>query len=92
MPDGSNILTGGFGNATAGTICKSTDNGENGQQINGEFCWNAGYAISTSIISNGGLILTGGKVHKFINDTWIFNPVGSSMQNATHTYSVLQVV
>jgi outer membrane protein assembly factor BamB len=79
MPDGSIVLMGGDFNDT----WRSTDDGTTWTEVT----TNAGWAVrsdQTSVsMPDGSIVLMGGG----FNDTWRLQPVGSSLQNPSHTYT-----
>jgi len=87
MPDGSIILLGGLGNEGVATLkndtWRSTDNGKTWDLINESSGWSARWDHTSVAMPDGSIVLFGGGM----NDTWRFQPVGSSAQNPSHTYT-----
>ena len=88
MPDGSIILLGGLGNEGFAILkndtWRSTDNGKTWDLINESSGWSARWDHTSVAMPDGSIVLFGGGM----NDTWRFQPVGSSAQNPSHTYTM----
>jgi N-acetylneuraminic acid mutarotase len=92
MPDGSIVLMGGAGGAGGDTyfndVWRSTDNGATWTQLTVHAGWTARYLQSGVAMPDGSIVLTGGYYHNvWFNDTWRFQPAGSTRQSPSHTYT-----
>jgi uncharacterized delta-60 repeat protein len=93
MPDGSIVLMGGvnYNNAPyyKNDVWRSTDKGATWTQVNASAGWSARGLHSSVVMSDGSIVLMGGIDGVILkNDVWRFQPVGSSLQNPSHTYTV----
>jgi hypothetical protein len=90
MPDNSLILMGG--DATGGPkndTWLSTDYGESWSLLNEYSEWSARDSHKSLALLDGSIVTIGGYSYNesdFVNDTWRFNPVGSTSQNPVHEY------
>jgi PKD repeat protein len=95
MPDGSIVLMGGGHNDPQGRGVKndpwrSIDNGATWTNLTASSGpgWIARDDHTTIVVPDGSIVLMGGRaVDGLKNDVWRFQPVGSSTQNPTHTYT-----
>jgi hypothetical protein len=95
MPDGSIVLMGGYG--TGGSIqndtWRSTDKGTTWIRLP-DARWTARAGHSSVVMPDGRIVLTGGWGYSggsstaFRNDVWRLMPMGSSVKNPAHVYSV----
>jgi len=92
MPDGSIVLMGG--NAGSGSnhykndVWLSKDNGATWTQTTSAAGWVGREDQSTVAMRDGSIVLMGGLYASgYLNDTYRLNPVGSSAQNPSHTYT-----
>ncbi len=90
MPDGSVVLMGGHGSGGyTNDVWRSTDSGATWTQVNASAGW-SGRQLHTSVsMPDGSIMLMGGSpgTGLYVNDVWRFVPTGSSVQNASHTYT-----
>ena len=93
MPDSSIVLMGGFdggGVTTVNDTWRSTDEGATWTMVNASPGWPKRNGQTGVLIPDGSIILMGGyNLPTFYNDTWRFQPVGSSSQNPLHTYTAV---
>jgi PKD repeat protein len=92
MPDGSVVITGGYYYQLAlGTnqTWRSADKGATWSLINSNPPWVGRWHLTAVVIPNGSIVMTGGAGAGLYNDSWIFTPTTSVLQNVTHTYSLL---
>jgi len=91
MPDGSIVLMGGVDEkiTAKNDIWRSRDNGATWTLVNANPGWSGRYAQSCIVMPDSSIMLTGAYDGRsqYKNDTWRFNPAGSSVQNPSHTYS-----
>jgi PKD repeat protein len=89
MPDGSIVLMGGFGSdGYKNDVWRSTDNGASWIQVNASAGWTKRWDHKSVAMPDGSIVLIGGvDGSAYKNDVWRFNPVGSSAQNPSHTYT-----
>ena len=90
MPDGSIVLMGGFDQSGAymSDTWRSTDNGVKWAQLSASSGWSGRLHPTTVAMPDGSIVLMGGaEPSTKLNDTWRFQPAGSSLQNPSHTYS-----
>ncbi len=89
MPDGSIVLMSGSSSAGyKNDVWRSTDNGAMWTQLTASAEWTPRIYPSSVAMPDGSIVLTGGKyTPTYKGDTWRFQPVGSSLQNPTHTYT-----
>jgi PKD repeat protein len=84
MPDGSIVLTGGNdGTDTLNDVWRSVDNGATWSRLP-DPAWYPFMSHISMVMPNGSIVQVGGSGS---NETWMFQPVGSSVQNPTHTYT-----
>ena len=84
MPDSSIVLMGGDeGENTGNDVWRSTDNGATWTQLPNAG-WSARSRLSSVAMPDGSIVMMGGGG---LNDTWRFQPAGSSQQNSSHTYT-----
>ena len=92
MPDSSILLMGGqgYGNTYYNDVWRSTDEGKTWTEVNAN-AWPARCAHTSVAMPDGSIVLTGGAntiISGFaLNDVWRLNPVGSSAQSPSHTYT-----
>jgi len=84
MPDNSIVLMGGFSQKS--DVWRSKDNGTTWSKLTSSAGWWLEDHSSVAL-PNGSIVLMGGYNGEGMNETWMFNPVGSSLQNPIHTYS-----
>ena len=84
LPDGSIVLIGGSG-GTGRDVWRSTDNGAIWTLVNASAGWSQRVGYSCVALPDGGIVLTGD--NGYLNDTWRFQPAGSSAQDPTHWYT-----
>jgi len=88
MPDSTIILMGGTdGTVNYNDMWRSSDNGITWTEINPDAIWTARAGSSTIVMPNGSVVLFGGSTGSYVNDVWRFQPAGSSLQNAIHSYT-----
>ena len=90
MPDGSIVLMGGFDQSGAykSDTWRSTDNGVTWAQLSASSGWSGRLHPSTVAMPDGSIVLMGGaEPSTKLNDTWQFQPAGSSQQSPSHTYT-----
>ena len=93
MPDGSIVLMGGFDQSGTyrSDTWRSTDNGVTWAQLSASSGWSGRLHPSTVAMPDGSIVLMGGaestNPSAALNDTWRFQPTGSSLQNPSHTYT-----
>jgi PKD repeat protein len=88
MPDGSIVLLGGLGGLWMNDVWRSTDHGATWTQVNSSSGWLARCWQSSVVMPDGSIVMMGGtNKSSELNDTWRFNPSGSSAQNPSHIYS-----
>ena len=89
MPDGSIVLMGGytFDSGNDNDVWRSTDNGAIWVRVNSSAGWLARQSHSSVPMPDGSILVMGGKAGSVKNDVWQFQPVGSSTQNPSHTYT-----
>jgi PKD repeat protein len=92
MPDGSIVLMGGnTGSSRVNDIWRSTDNGATWTPLTASAGWSGRELPSTvRMLPDGSIILMGGysTLGGNMNDVWRFQPVASSDQNPSHTYTI----
>ena len=90
MPDGSILLMGGT-SATGknNDVWRSTDNGATWTQVGVSAGWPARSSFSSVAMPDGSIVLMTGldSSGSYLNDTWRFQPAGSSLQSPSHTYT-----
>ena len=87
LPDGSIVLMGGYSSGFKNDTWRSMDNGATWTQLPNAG-WSVREAYSSVAMANGSIILTGGYDGSSLKkDVWRFNPVGSSAQSPSHTYT-----
>jgi PKD repeat protein len=92
MPDDSIIVMGG-GTGNAGVnaqseIWRSIDRGTTWTEVTANAGWPARAFHTSELMPDGSVVLMAGEDNAiFKNDVWRFNPVMSSLQNPSHTYS-----
>lgn len=97
QPDGSILLIGGENNNALrfNDTWRSTDNGLTWTRVNASSGWNVRHDHSAVALRDGSVVIMGGYFYDaygsgedfIFNDTWRFQPVGSSQQNPSHTYT-----
>ena len=88
MPDGSIVLMGGDDGSNKNDVWRSTDSGNVWTRVNASAGWSARYSHNSVAMPDGGIVLMGGNIGgSRKNDVWRFIPVGSSVQNPSHTYT-----
>jgi len=94
MPDGSILLMGGT-SATGknNDIWRSTDNGATWTLVSVSAGWPARSSFSSVAMPDGSIVLMTGldSTGNQLNDTWRFQPAGSSLQSPSHTYSSMGI-
>jgi PKD repeat protein len=97
MPDGSIILTAGnarrglYSYAMFNDTWRSTNGGVTWSQINSSAQWLPRAGAGAVLIPNGSVILMGGNdfiTGLYFNDTWLFSPATSFLQNPAYIYSI----
>jgi hypothetical protein len=92
MPDGTLLLIGGYYSLYYNDVWKSRDKGVTWTLCNGSSNWSGRMGQNVVVLSDGSVVvlagLDGGTSVK-LNDVWRLNPVGSSLQNPSHTYTIL---
>jgi outer membrane protein assembly factor BamB len=90
MPDGSIVLMGGYDGIKKNDTWRSTDNGATWTQLPNAG-WSARSTHSSVAMPDGSIVLMGGAQQggSFLtnNETWRFDPTGSSVKNPSHTYT-----
>ena len=87
MPDSSIVLMGGGGYEN--DTWRSTNNGTTWTRVNASSGWLGRYAHSSVVMPDGSIVLMGGESNSGIrNDSWRFQPAGSSLKYASHTYTM----
>ena len=87
MPDGSILLMAGSEGADdTNDVWRSADNGATWMQVP-DAGWSARALNSLAALPDGSIVLTGGHDSGYRNDTWRFQPAGSTEQNPLHTYT-----
>ncbi len=90
MPDGSIVLMGGYDHISPqkNDTWRSKDNGTTWTQLP-DAGWTARNSHSSVALPDGSIVLMGGAgdIPVVYNDVWRFNPIGSSVQNPSHTYN-----
>lgn len=85
MPDGSILIMGGDGPSSYNDMWRSTNFGATWTLVNADCGWSARTRIHSVAMPDGSIVLVGGRN---LNDTWRFQPTGSSIQNPSHTYTI----
>ncbi|RPI36929.1 MAG: hypothetical protein EHM53_11655 [Methanoregulaceae archaeon] len=90
MPDGSIVIMGGGIGGSPGftkDVWRSTNNGVTWTQLP-DAGWTARGYHSSVVMPDGSIVLMGGwDSNHYFNDTWRFQPAGSSSKNPRHTYT-----
>jgi PKD repeat protein len=91
MPDNSVVLTGGGygGNTNYNDVWRSTNEGSTWSMVNSSAGFTQRYGEGTVSMPDGSIIVMGGQNYTSptgYNDTWRMQPVGSNLQNPSHTY------
>jgi PKD repeat protein len=89
MPDGSIVLMGGWDGSgpSFNDTWRSTDNGATWIQLAQSAGWTARNGHTSVCMPDGSIVLMGGSSGGIVNDTWRLNPIGSSAQNPSHSYT-----
>jgi PKD repeat protein len=89
MPDNSIMLMGGK-QATpyVNDTWRSTDYGKTWTSL-GNATWSPRYFSNGVLLPDGSVVIAGGTGGTSTRDVWRFNPVGSSLQNPTHVYTLV---
>lgn len=90
MPDGSIILMGGWDiNGTRkNDMWRSTDYGKTWTKRNTNAEWSPRAYHGSVVMPDGSIVLIAGyENNNTKNDVWRMSPIGSSVQNPTHTYT-----
>ncbi len=89
LPDGSILVMGGFNNGSVKSdMFRSKDKGFSWGKPNLSVEWGARRGHTSVVMPDGSIVLMGGTSGtNYKNDVWRFNPVGSTLQNPSHTYS-----
>ncbi len=90
LPDDSIVLTGGWaGSGAVNDVWRSTDDGATWAQVNASAGLTGRYGHTSVALPDGSVVVMGGWVSGLgiQNDTWQFQPSGSSFQNPSHTYT-----
>ena len=71
-------------------VWRSTDNGATWTQMNASAGWSTRSGHSSVAMPDGSIVLMGGNGGgmSLKNDVWRVSPVGSSVQNPSHTYTI----
>jgi len=91
MADGSIVLMGGWGELGAihNDSRRSTDKGATWKLVNASSGWKARGSHNSVAMRDGSIVLMGGYDNSGEkNDTWRFQPVGSSVKNPSHAYTM----
>jgi len=94
MPDGSIVLMGGYDSTghLDNDVWQSLpgSDGAAWTEVNTSAGFSGRYGQSSVAMPDGSIVLMGGynNTGYFDNETWQFNPVGSSLVNPSHTYTV----
>ncbi|MFA7198448.1 MAG: kelch repeat-containing protein, partial [Methanoculleus sp.] len=88
MPDGSILLMGGYNTGAMNDVWRSDDNGITWMQLP-DARWSARQNPTAVALPDGSAIVMGGWLGSvyYSNDTWRFQPAGSTEENPTHTYT-----
>ena len=89
MPDGSIVLMGGQDKtySNKNDVWRSTNNGATWTQMTASAGWTGRTVHSSVAMPDGSIVLMGGSGGGYKNDVWRFTPVGSSVQNPSHSYT-----
>ncbi len=89
MPDGSILVMGGFSSSVRNDMFRSKDKGFSWGRPNLSVEWGPRGAHTSLLMPDGSIVLMGGNSTAAVakNDVWRFNPVGSTTQNPSHTYT-----
>jgi len=89
MPDGSILVMGGLNNGSVrNDMFRSKDKGFSWGRPNLSVEWFSRSGHTSVAMPDGSIVLMGGKSDSGVkNDVWRFNPVGSTTQNPSHTYT-----
>jgi photosystem II stability/assembly factor-like uncharacterized protein len=89
MPDNSIVLMGGgiLFDYLKNDVWRSTDNGTTWTQVNASSEWMERLHHSSVVMPDGSIVLMGGDSGIYKNDVWRLNPIGSSTQNTSHTFT-----
>ena len=88
MPDNSIVTMGGYSGIWKTEVWRSTDQGATWKRVSGDPGWSSRGSPQGQAMPDGSIILMGGDSYNGRNnDTWRFNPSGSSAQNPIHTYT-----
>jgi PKD repeat protein len=93
MPDGTIVLMGGYNDVSGGTymtdVWFSKDKGATWTEANVDAWAGIGREASESVVLPDGRIVATGGISEvnFLNDVWVLNPAGSSLQNPSHSYT-----
>ncbi|ACL16768.1 Kelch repeat-containing protein [Methanosphaerula palustris] len=83
MPDGSIVLMGGDGPVGWNDVWRSIDDGATWTQLP-DAAWSPRARLGCVAMTDGSIVVMGGGGQ---NDTWRFQPAGSTLQNPSHTYT-----
>ena len=88
MPDGSIVLMSGLPR-TLDDVWRSMDNGSTWTEMTANARWPGRCDYSSVVIPDGSIVLMGGLNNNSVglNDVWRLQPVESSAQNPSHTYT-----
>ena len=89
LPDGSILVMGGLNNGSVrNDMFRSKDKGFSWGRPNLSVEWFSRTGHTSVVMPDGSIVLMGGKGdYGAKNDVWRFNPVGSTTQNPSHTYT-----
>jgi hypothetical protein len=93
MPDGSILLMGGYDGDSLlyNDVWRSSDNGVTWMAVNESAGWSPRLGHAAVGLSDGSVLLIGGvtgPAPSYRNDTWRFQPAGSTLSNPEHTYTL----
>jgi PKD repeat protein len=94
MPDNSIVLMGGTSidlGTNLNDTWRSVNEGATWTLLNATPAWGARGTLTSNVLPDGSIVIFGGSKSQtpgtFLNTTWRMQPVGSNLQNPTHTYT-----
>jgi PKD repeat protein len=92
MPDNSMIITAGYNETTHGLndTWRTIDNGLHWSLVNANSGFTKRWVTESTSLNDGSVVMIGGYDEinpDALNETWRFNPMGSSLQNPVHIYT-----